>query len=39
MIGTGIDARVQIQQLIENQLPEFLLKAVLYFTGTQRWSN
>ena len=25
MIGTGIDARVQIQQLIENQLPEFLL--------------
>ena len=25
MIGTGIDARVQVQQIIENQLPEFLL--------------
>mgnify|MGYP003318310788 CR=1 FL=1 len=25
MITTGIDARVQIQQILENQLPEFLL--------------
>ena len=25
MIGTGIDARVQVQQIIENQLPEFLI--------------
>ena len=24
MIGTGIDKRIQVQQIIENQLPEFI---------------
>ena len=25
MIGTGIDKRVKVQQIIDNQLPEFIL--------------
>ena len=25
MIGTGIEKRIQIQQIIESQLPEFIL--------------
>ena len=24
MIGTGIDKRIQVQQIIEHQLPEFI---------------
>ena len=35
MITTGIDKRVKVQQIIENQIPEFLLsespKAVDFF--------
>ena len=42
MITTGIDKRVKVQQIIENQIPEFLLsespkavdfKTVLYLSG------
>ena len=28
MIGTGIEKRIQVQQVIESQLPEFILQRV-----------
>ena len=48
MIATGFETRVQIQQIVENQLPEYILsespkaselKAILYFTGIFWWNG
>lgn len=48
MIQTGFEKRVKVQQIIESQLPEFILsespktvefsKTILYLPGISGWS-
>ena len=48
MIQTGFESRIKVQDLIDHQLPEFILeespnavkffKAILYFSRISRWT-